>query len=83
MDGAVMTSETIPPSAIKKVWIDGESLEMFKGYFIACAMSHTLRCDIDYNPLQEKLGKILSKSPEALSELYEALTEVELVEHKA
>jgi hypothetical protein len=81
MNGAVMTSSTIPPSAITKIWIDSEPLDLFKGYFIASDMGHELRCDLNLTNIEQTVGETFKASSDAMMKIFEILSDMELVEY--
>ncbi len=80
-EGAVMACSPIPPERITAIWIDGESLAIFKGYFIACAKGRTLRCSVDLSSIERTIGDIFLKSNDAMSRICETLSELELVKY--
>ena len=81
MEGSVMTPATVPPSAIKKIWIDEGSLEAMKGYFIACGMDHELRCYRELTKIEQVIGKVFKESDNAMSSMFDMLSDIDLVEY--
>ena len=78
---AVMACSPVPPDRITKIWIDKEPLDLFKGYFIACIKGRTLRCPVDLSAIEKTIGDIFGKSDDAMSRIFETLSDMELVKY--
>ena len=75
MEGAVYIEGYLPPERIVAAWVDKESLDLLRGYFLSGKLNRRLAEPISMSPLEEAIARLFQENSSIAGQAFELLSD--------